>query len=528
LSLRKYHAKRHFNRSPEPRGAGHAGQGPLRFVVQKHEASHLHYDFRLELGGALKSWAIPKGPSLNPLDKRLAMMVEDHPLEYAKFEGIIPEGNYGAGTVMIWDEGAFHAAGAADRQESERLLTEGLRKGHLSFVLEGKKLKGQFSLLKLKRGEPNAWLLIKKQDAFATADDIRAADRSVASRRTMEGIAGRSRKAGAVWRSNRGRRAADLTDAPAAEMPRNIRPMLATAVEESFDRPGWVFEIKWDGYRAIAEVDAKKVRLYSRKHLSFEGTYAPVVESLQQLGHEAVLDGEIVVLDQTGKAQFQLLQNYQSSKKGVLVYYVFDLLYLDGHDLRELPLLHRKKVLAEILPSLPHIRVSEHVEERGAAFFAAVAERGLEGIVAKDGASHYQEGRRSKSWLKIKTHLRQAAVIGGFTDPRGSRQGLGSLLLGVYEHKDLVYIGHAGSGFTEKSLAQIRRRLEPLIREKTPFHKRPKANAPVHWVKPELVCEVSFSGWSNDLHMRHPVFQGLRDDTPAAGVHREVVGKSSK
>src|SRR5262249_59013785 len=257
------------------RGSEQAGQGPLRFVVQKHQARRLHYDFRLELGGTLKSWAVPKGPSLRPEDRRLAMMVEDHPLEYAGFEGVIPAGNYGAGTVMIWDEGTYHAVGTTDRRQTEAKLEEGLRKGHLSVVLHGKKLKGHFSLLKMKdgKGKGNAALLVKKPDEFASADDVRTKDRSVASRRTLEGIAKRSHQAGRFGLSDTSPEPVDLSDAPTGPMPRDITPMLATAIDRSFYRPGWLFEIKWDGYRAVAEVENNKVRLYSRKQLAFERIY---------------------------------------------------------------------------------------------------------------------------------------------------------------------------------------------------------------------------------------------------------------
>jgi bifunctional non-homologous end joining protein LigD len=513
VSLKEYRAKRHFERSPEPKGAAKPGAGPLRFVVQKHQASRLHYDFRLEIGGTLKSWAVPKGPSVNPEDKRLAVMVEDHPLEYARFEGVIPKGSYGAGTVMIWDEGTYEVPGTTDRTQSETELEEGLRQGHLSFVLHGKKLKGRFSLLKLKKGDAKSWLLVKKQDDYAAAEDVRAKDRSVTSRRSMEGIALKG-----PTRAGKGE--LDLTDAPKAALPRNVKPMLAAAVDRSFDKPGWMFEIKWDGYRAIAEVTAKKTRLYSRKQLSF-GAYGPIVESLKKLGHEAVLDGEIVVLDEAGKSQFQLLQNYKRTKAGPLVYYVFDLLYLDGHDLRGLPLLRRKQILAAILGDLPNIKLSDHVEERGVAFFDAVAERGLEGMIAKDGAGRYHEGRRSKSWLKVKTGLRQDAIICGYTEPRGSRENLGSLILGVYDDGNLVYIGNAGSGFTRESLADVWERLGPLHQEKAPFKKPPKTDMPAHWVKPELVCQVAFAGWSSDGHLRFPIFQGVREDMPPHSVRRE-------
>jgi bifunctional non-homologous end joining protein LigD len=297
--------------------------------------------------------------------------------------------------------------------------------------------------------------------------------------------------------------------------------MLATPAERSFDRPGWVFEVKWDGYRAIAEVSGDGVRLYSREGVSFERTYAPIVESLRKLGHEAVLDGEIIVLDEAGKPHFQLLQNYASAKGGALAYVVFDLLYLDGHDLRDLPLLRRKALLARILEGLRKVHLSEHVPERGVAFFEAVAQRGLEGIVAKDGASRYHVGRRSQSWLKVKARRRHQAIICGFTEPRGGRKHFGALVLGLYDGDRLVCIGNVGSGFTAHSLAAVRARLEPLQQAKAPFEKAPRTNTPAHWVRPELVCEVSFAEWSADGHLRHPVFLCLREDASAQRVHSD-------
>jgi bifunctional non-homologous end joining protein LigD len=305
-------------------------------------------------------------------------------------------------------------------------------------------------------------------------------------------------------------------------MPHKIKPMLATLVGEPFDRPDWIFEIKWDGYRAIAEVENGQVRLYSRNHLSFAERFAPVCRSLARIKHDAVLDGEVVALDADGKSRFQLLQNYQRAGEGTLAYYLFDLLYLDGQDLRTLPLRRRKELLTSLLRGTSNLRVSEHVEEHGIDIFKAAMQQHLEGIVAKNAASPYLEGVRSEYWLKIKARMQQEAVIAGFTEPRGGRRGLGSLVLGIYEGKNLVYIGHAGGGFDTKGLADMRSRLDPLIQTACPFKQKPKTNAPVHWVKPTQVCEVAFQEWTEEGSMRQPIFLGLRLDKPAHSVKREM------
>lgn len=516
--LHPYQTKRKPRSTPEPMGGKPTeSQFPV-FVVQKHAASHLHYDFRLEAAGVMKSWAVPKGPSLNPKDKRLAMMVEDHPLDYRTFEGIIPPGNYGAGTVMVWDEGVFTINGFKDRQSVEKELIKGLHRGHLDFILDGKKLKGEFSLTKIKREgdtKDNSWLLVKKRDTYASNQDVTKLERSVQTNRTMDEIAnGISSDTGELLKKR----------AKAKSLPL-IRPMLATLVDAPFNRADWIFEIKWDGYRAIAQLDTGKVFLYSRNQKSFNANFPTIVNALQKFNvTTAILDGELVILDKAGKPNFQLMQNYQRTQVGDIVYYVFDLLFLDQRDLCSLPLLERKKILKKLISKndSPYIRFSDHVEEKGIALFKEISKQNLEGVIGKNGQSKYQM-RRSKDWVKIKTHLRQEAVIGGFTKPRGSRKKFGALLLGVYENGKLNYIGHVGTGFDEKLLTDILTQMEPLKQEKSAFKVPPKANMPVSWIKPKLVCEVEFTEWTSEGNMRHPTFKGMRTDKNPQEVKREPI-----
>jgi bifunctional non-homologous end joining protein LigD len=537
MSLETYRKKRTFTRTPEP--AGGKGRGsksaPLRFVVQKHQASHLHYDFRLEAEGVLKSWAIPKGPSMNPQDKRLAMMVEDHPWDYRGFEGNIPAGNYGAGSVIVWDEGTYEAAGSTDRNSSEQAVLEGLADGHLSIVLQGKKLQGEFSLVQMKGRNPKTWLLIKKADDFASAEEVDQQDRSVLSGRTVEEVAENQKpKKSKLPRSKPAPRkmpsARRLSPSSAgneklrhgkARRPAFVTPMLATLVDEPFDRAGWRFEVKWDGFRAIAEVDPGNVRLYSRNQESFLDRYPAIAQELASLPGQAILDGEIVAVNEKGVADFQLMQNYLRTGAGQLLYYVFDLLERNGRNLRQEPLRHRQALLKKLVHGKRRIRFSTPVETHGQAFFQAALREGAEGIMAKDEQSKYLDGRRSHSWLKIKTHARQEAVIAGFTEPQGARQRLGALVLGVYEGKNLVYIGHTGGGFNQQSLEDLHAKLRPLEQRRSPFREPPKTNTPVHWVEPKLVCEVKFQEWTRDGRMRQPIFLGLRPDKQAAEVVRE-------
>jgi len=526
MILKEYASKREFDQTPEPKPNLHRSGRHLIFVVHKHAARSLHYDLRLELEGVLKSWAVPKGPSLDPSSKRLAVMVEDHPLDYKDFEGVIPEGNYGAGGVIIWDRGFYHHPSTREDAESEKLLLDGFKKGNMKFVLQGEKLHGEFALVRTgKNGK--AWLLLKKKDRNVAQKDVLKENRSVASEKSLEEVleAGGSRsfrkKKLNQIRFREAMESEDLKDAPVKPMPHAIEPMLATPIKEPFDHPDWIFEVKWDGYRAVAEIRDEAVSLYSRNLISFNKKFFPIVDALRRLSFEAVLDGEIVVVDDQGRPDFQKLQHYQESKSGHLLYYVFDLLYLRGHELTGLPLARRKELLKRILPPSPKIRFSDHVWKEGILFYNAAKEKGLEGIIAKHSQAVYEAGRRSRQWLKVKTRLTQEAVIVGFTEPGGSRKYFGALVLGVYEGDELIYIGHAGGGFSEKDLKNVRQKLEPLIQGKCPFRVKPETNAPVTWVKPELVCEVDLSGWTEDGVMRQPVFLRLREDKTGREAVRE-------
>jgi bifunctional non-homologous end joining protein LigD len=528
MGLEEYEAKREFEQTPEPKPAVHPEGDRLIFVVHKHAARRLHYDLRLELEGVLKSWAVPKGPSLNPALKRLAVMVEDHPRDYQDFEGVIPEGNYGAGSVIVWDRGFYQHPAAKERKESEKLLLDGLRQGNLKFVLTGQKLQGEFALVRTAQ-DPKSWLLLKKKDSYATKGNILEENRSVVSHKTLEEISAvnpevssRQKTINQIRRSE-ALESAGLTAAKIKPLPHGIKPMLATLIKEPFDHPEWLFEVKWDGYRAIAEIQDGKVSLYTRNRISLNKKFFPVADSLQKFGFDAVFDGEIVVVDDQGLPDFQMLQNYQKSGRGHLVYYVFDLLFFHGHDLTDLPLVRRKELLKEILRTNNYIKISDHIWNEGLLFFKVVKEKGLEGIIAKHSQSAYRMGSRSRQWLKIKTQLAQEGVIAGFTEPRGGRKYFGSLVLGVFEGDELIYIGHSGGGFGAQNLKKIHERLQPLIQKECPFKMNPTPNTPVTWVKPHLVCEVAFAGWTANGLMRHPVFSRLRDDKAAHEVVREKI-----
>ncbi|MDX2003459.1 MAG: DNA ligase D [Chitinophagales bacterium] len=531
--LQEYNKKRNFKQTAEPTGKVKSGKGDLVFVVQKHDATRLHYDFRLEAGGVLISWAIPKEPVHDPSVKRLAIHVEDHPFDYLHFEGTIPEGNYGAGTVMVWDTGTYHYVGTESREQSEKAMAAGMKKGHVTVILEGSKLKGEFTLVRIKStGEDkDQWLFFKVDDEH-TGRKIPKKDVSVLSGRDLEQIS----KGNVEWHSHKGKvvkpeaptadlkkelTAADLKGAPKSPMPKKIKPMLAKLVDEPFNHDDWLFEIKWDGYRAVAEIQKGKVNLYSRNLKPFNDKYASVVDSLSTFNFDAVLDGEVVIFDKEGKPSFQALQNYDDNPEGELTYIVFDMLWYEGKDLRQLPLSRRKQILRKVLPDVKGIKYSDHVIGDGNNFFQAAVKMGLEGVMAKKCDSHYEVSKRTDLWQKIKNIQSQEALICGYSAPKGSRKHFGSLILGVHQGKQLVYIGNVGTGFNDKMLKELKERFKPLEVKQRTVEKYDESERGVTWLKPELICEVQFTEWTETGHLRHPSFIGLRDDKKPAEIKKE-------
>ena len=638
MALEEYKRKRRFEETPEPPPKVEKKKGN-RFVVQKHEATRLHYDFRLEMEGVLKSWAVPKGPSLDPADKRLAMQVEDHPVSYFDFEGNIPEGNYGAGSVMVWDVGTWQPLSPVPVDGKYVPGTEAeaaamLAKGDLKYRLNGKRLKGDFALVKMKGRRPgskgNEWLMIKKHDDHVVEGyDAGEIDESVLSKRSMEEIAGdagsrewtSSRPAGrgklkAAWladavarveskksaskkkvsttkghegeqtpklttgdtEEHRGRRArankgkdlsattsptalesyassvpSVVTNSPAARlgrpikraMPAAIHPMLAESIEKPFDDADWLFEIKWDGYRAVAFISDGKVRLVSRNQNELTARYPELKDMAEFVkAKNAILDGEVVALDAEGKASFSLMQQRTGFRPGgkrvaakaefPVLYYAFDLIYLDGEDWRRVPLEERKRKLAAVIVAGDSVRYSDHYEEQGRALFEIAKQKGLEGIVAKRRNSCYEE-RRSGEWLKIKIRHQLECVVGGYTQPEGSRAHFGSLVLGLYDGKGrLIHVGQAGSGFNQKSLAEIWKTLKKLETKTNPFFGEVEALRRVSWVEPELVAAIEYAEWTHGAgagsspKLRAPVFLGLRDDKdPKECVMEQLVASTA-
>lgn len=526
MGLRPYNQKRNFRSTPEPAGTRGKSKSKLEFVVQRHKASHLHYDLRLEIDGVMKSWAVPKGPSMNPGDKRLAMMVEDHPMSYNTFHGVIPEGNYGAGIVEIWDKGSYSDADNSTRAEAQKKLRAGLHSGNLKFVLHGKKLKGGFALVKLKSGDGKSWLLIKHKDQFATSAAYNSEEETLKNSPINQWLAQHPAKKKGAKKTSAKKKVIGMPVLPEPRSARKVRslpgktrklqhyisPMLAKDTDQPFSDDEWIYEMKWDGYRAIAEVDGKNVSLYSRNGNTFNTSYPVVVAALQSMKLHAVLDGEVVVIDENGKSDFQRLQYYQTDSNHPMEYRVFDVLSVDGKDVTHLPLLKRKKILQGLLKKNDVVKYSDHIVGRGIDFFKAAQRQDLEGIIAKKADSRYHIGKRSSEWLKIKNHKTADVVIAGFTAPGGSRKHFGALILGAYEGARLVYIGHTGTGFNEKGLAELFRKLKPLATKTSPFDERIKTNTPATWVKPVVVAEVKFTEFTKDGSLRHPVFLRIRDD----------------
>ncbi len=511
--LEEYARKRKFDRTPEPPPAA-AGPTGRAYCIQRHDARRLHYDLRLEIGGTLKSWAVPQGPTLDPAEKRLAVMVEDHPLDYGGFEGNIPAGNYGAGSVMLWDRGWWELLG-------DKTVDEQLERGDLKFRLHGEKLQGDFALVRMKsRGKGNEWLIIKKRDAFAQPGwDIEQHAQSALTGRTQEEIA-REMPARASEQAVSSVEPEGLPGAVRAELPRDIAPMQAYPVKQTPRGKDWLFEIKWDGVRALCFIEGGTTHLHSRRGNAMDRQY-PELSVLHHYvnARAAILDGEIAVLDEAGRPSFAALQPRMMAtdpnavahltRSRPVTLFLFDLLYLDGYDLRQVPLVERKRALKAVLRPDTVVRYSEHFEGRGEELLAAAREKGLEGIMAKKATSRY-EPRRTEQWLKIKITEEQEFVICGYT--AGERDFFGALVLGVWNEGVLEFAGCVGTGFDRKLMEAIHRALQPLIVDHMPFAEPPDVREQITWVRPELVCTVRFSNWTEDGRLRAPVFVGMRPD----------------
>ncbi|MBI5275209.1 MAG: DNA ligase D [Burkholderiales bacterium] len=498
-ALRLYRGKRNFDATPEPAEGGVANEGLRSFVVQKHWARRLHYDFRLELGGTMKSWAVPKGPSFDPADKRMAAPTEDHPISYNRFEGTIPAGNYGAGKVIIWDKGTWHPVGDPE---------QGYREGKLKFELRGHKLRGHWTLVQMK-GRGGAWLLIKERDEYARP----AAEFSV-----VDEMPDSVSRVG----SSAAHHAGPPAGATPAALPKSLQPQLATLVAAPpQDAAAWLYEVKFDGYRMATRTERGQVRLVTRNGNDWTHKLPHLAAALQEMElPDGWYDGEIVMPGEKSATDFQALQGaFDSARTRDIVYYLFDLPYCAGNDLRQVRVEERRAVLKRIVERQPHanVRFSEEFDAPPAQVLASACKLGLEGVIGKRRGSPYVT-RRSADWIKLKCQLRQEFVVGGYTDPKGSRTGVGSLLLGVHEGGKLRYAGNVGTGFSEKTLRDLHKRLLALQAARSPFTAGTAIPRQANWVKPELVCEVSFGEWTRDGRIRHSVFHGLRGDKPASRV----------
>jgi bifunctional non-homologous end joining protein LigD len=511
-ALKAYRAKRNFDITSEPSDAGTPSPDARAFVIQKHWASRLHYDFRLELDGTMKSWAVPKGPSYDPHDKRMAVHVEDHPISYNSFEGTIPDKQYGAGKVIIWDKGTWEPLDDP---------AKGYAAGNLKFTMHGHKMRGNWVLVRMKgKGEKQEpWLLIKEKDdyvrpasEFSVVDEMPDSVKDLALPKTKKAPA---------------KKAAPVAKGVQAKLPATFAPELATLVDAPPSNPAdWIFELKFDGYRMLARIEGGEVALITRNNNDWTAKLIPLRDALVKMKlPDGWYDGEIVVHDKNGKPDFGLLQlAFDGSNTADIVYFLFDAPYLDGMDLRDVPLETRRAMLEKVLKKkgTDQVRFSAEFGNDPAELVAAACKIGLEGVIGKKRDSRYVS-RRSPEWIKLKCGQRQEFVIAGYTDPQGSRTGIGALLLGTYD-KDgvLQYAGNVGSGFNHATLGDLKEKLTPLETETSPFPPRTVAGRKHHWVKPVLVAEVSFSEWTSAGSVRHPVFQGLRLDKPAKGITRDV------
>lgn len=521
-ALKLYKAKRNFSITSEPAEGGRAStdEDSLKFVIQKHWASRLHYDFRLELDGTMKSWAVPKGPSYDTRDKRMAVHVEDHPISYNEFEGTIPENQYGAGKVIIWDKGTW---------EPLEDPHEGYAKGSLKFLMRGHKMHGKWALVRIKgRGDDKQepWLLIKEKDDFARPAEVYSVIDEM-----PDSVGGLPMPADAVRKpaakKARAKKGALPQGAVKAALPDEFSPELATLVDKPPSSPGdWVFEIKFDGYRMLARVEGKDVRLVTRNGNDWTGKLKPLQRELARMKlPDGWYDGEIVVNDEQGRPNFNLLQlAFDGSNTAAIVYFLFDAPYLGGNDLREVPLVERRALLEAALAKAgesPMVRFSAQFGTDPHQLVEAACKMGLEGVIGKRRDSKYVS-RRSPDWIKLKCGHRQEFIIAGYTDPQGSRTGIGSLLLGYHDKEGVLqYAGNVGSGFNEATLRDLAKKLKALDTDESPFPPKAVAGRKHHWVKPKLIAEVSFSEWTNSGSIRHPVFQGLRADKPARKITRE-------
>lgn len=518
-SLKKYREKRNFQVTSEPAGGGEANEDARAFVIQKHWASRLHYDFRLELDGAMKSWAVPKGPCYDPAVKRMAVQVEDHPIAYNQFEGQIPEGQYGAGKVIIWDEGKWMPVGDPRK---------GYRDGHLKFDLQGVKMQGRWALIRLKGKESDKqppWLLIKDRDAFARPER----EFSVVDEMPDSVVPLRAAKAPSPDRSeDQPEPAADgerTLPGVAADLPAHLKPQLATLVDGvPHHAPDWLYEMKFDGYRLVVRIEGDDVRLYTRNGHDWSAKLPHLVDAFRALPAKwAWVDGEIVMLDREGIPNFQALQNaFDGERTQDIVFYAFDLPFIGQRDLRQEPLTVRRALLQQLMDTTEddHLRFSEALEAAPSDLVATACKMGLEGIMAKRLSSPYVS-RRTNTWVKVKCARRQEFAIVGYTAPKGSRAGLGALLLAVTEQDgSLRYAGKVGTGFDDASLVSLQKRLASIETDKKPVANAPAAGG-VRWVKPELIAEVSFGEWTGGGHIRHSVFRGLRQDKPVRAISRE-------